>query len=321
MNSTSFKQNCTNFWVSIDDFQLLIVSGPEAAKFLQGQVTCDVRELEGGTTRIGAQCNPKGRVLLSFRALQMNQNTIALRIPAPMYEKAVINLGKYIVFSKATLVNGADEFLLVGLYGPDADQLAKGLFFDLPEEIDRFVERSGNFLIKLAPNRYECWIKYSNKDEFIAQLSSQSTQSTTDAWKLQDIQAGIANIYPETYEVFTPQEINYQLVNAVHFRKGCYTGQEIVARLHYRGKLKRHMYRFEIATTEVPAVGTSVLDTADNQHVGTLITASQRDGAYAEALVSLIGEKHNTLILANSKQKLKQLPLPYAIPTADEKLE
>src|SRR5688572_185168 len=100
--------------VKLHQTQLLLVKGPEAGKFLQGQVTCDLRELSAPVTRIGAQCNPKGRILLSFRALQIDAETIALRIPASMLDKAKSSLGKYIVFSKAKLHDG-DDYTLLGL--------------------------------------------------------------------------------------------------------------------------------------------------------------------------------------------------------------
>ncbi len=321
MTSATIKQNHSVSWVKLDDSQLLLVSGTDTAKFLQGQVTCDVRELANGVTRIGAQCNPKGRILLSFRALQMNPETIALRIPVSMREKAMQNLNKYIVFSKAKLADGSNDFLLYGLYGPQVHQFAEQLFSVLPEQIDGFVEKSGNFLIKLASDRFECWINNANHDEFIQQLSSVGTPGKLNDWALLDIQAGIASVTAETYELFTPQEINYQLVNAINFRKGCYTGQEIVARLHYRGKLKRHMYRFEIAANGLPSPGTPLYHGVTQQTAGQLVAAAQRDSQTAEVLASVIGENLDDLVMPSGKEKLKRLPLPYAIPTADEKPE
>ncbi len=320
MTSTTIKQHLSTFWALLEDSQLLLVSGPDAAKFLQGQVTCDIRELEG-LSRIGAQCSPKGRILLSFRALQMTPETIALRIPVSMREKAMQNLGKYIVFSKAKLVDGYSGFQLFGLYGPEARHLAEQLFSRLPEQIDGFVEQSGNYLIQLDTDRYECWINNSSHEKVIQLLSKLATQGTANDWSILDIKAGIASITPETYEVFTPQDVNYQLVNAINFRKGCYTGQEIVARLHYRGKLKRHMYRFEIHTSELPHAGSTLQMESNQQTVGQLVAAAKRDTQTVELLASVIGENFDDLVLIGRKEKLKRLPLPYAIPTADEKPE
>ena len=113
--------------VKLHQTQLLLVRGPDATKFLQGQVTCDLRELTDPVTRIGAQCNPKGRILLSFRALQIDDETIALRIPASMLEKAKNSLGKYIVFSKAKLHDDGAN-ILYGIYGDEAKQTVETIF-------------------------------------------------------------------------------------------------------------------------------------------------------------------------------------------------
>ncbi|WP_039913391.1 CAF17-like 4Fe-4S cluster assembly/insertion protein YgfZ [Cellvibrio mixtus] len=309
-------------WLQLNHSQLLLVQGADASKFLQGQVTCDLRELNSLVTRLGAQCNPKGRILLTFRALQINAETIALRIPSSMLENARQSLGKYIVFSKAKLIDGHDEYSLYGLYGNEASDLAKKIFLNLPGEDGGYVEHNGNFLIQLdSSGRYECWIHHSNITGFVQQIGTVASQGSVDDWKLLDIQAGIADIYPETFEQLTPQEINYQLINGISFRKGCYTGQEIVARLHYRGKLKRHMYRFRIHTPETPALATQVINSITQQAVGQVVMAARINAEDVEILASVLDEHLGALTLATNTQKLEQLPLPYAIPTADQSTE
>ncbi len=308
-------------WLQLDHSQLLLIQGADASKFLQGQVTCDLRELNSPVTRLGAQCNPKGRILLTFRALQINTETIALRIPSSMQEKAKQSLGKYIVFSKAKLIDGRDDYSLYGLYGSEASDLARKIFHRLPDEHGGYVEHAGNFLIQLGSDRYECWIHHSNNTNIAQQIGTVATQGSVDDWALLDIHSGIADVYPETFELLTPQEINYQLVNGISFRKGCYTGQEIVARLHYRGKLKRHMYRFRIHTTENPALATPVVNSITQQAVGQIVMATRVNVEQIEILASVLDEHLGELTLATNPQKLEQLPLPYAIPTADQSTE
>src|SRR6187551_2232899 len=139
MTHNKFTTNQPVNLIKLHHTRLLLVKGPDAVKFLQGQVTCDLRELNVPVTRIGAQCNPKGRILLSFRALQIDAETIALRMPASMLDKAKSSLGKYIVFSKAKLHDG-DDYTLFGLYGETAQQAA-GIFFNaLPAENDGWIE-------------------------------------------------------------------------------------------------------------------------------------------------------------------------------------
>lgn len=306
--------------VKLDHTRLLLVKGPDASKFLQGQVTCDLRELSAPLTRIGAQCNPKGRILLSFRALQIDAETIALRMPASMLDKAKSSLGKYIVFSKAKLHAG-DDYSLFGLYGESASQTAALIFSALPIEDDGWIEKDGKILIQLAPNRFECWIQSADADAFEQQLTKHTLVGNLNDWDLLNIRAGIADIYPETIELFTPQEINYQLINGINFRKGCYTGQEIVARLHYRGKLKRHMYRFELSGEQLPVPGTALVNATTRNACGHLVAAAFSSDNQIEILASLLDEQLDQVALESSPEILSQLPLPYAIPTADETTE
>lgn len=296
---------------------LLLVKGPDAIKFLQGQVTCDIRELSEPVTRIGLQCNPKGRILLSFRALQINAETIALRIPTTMMDKAKSSLGKYIVFSKAKLHDDG-EYQLFGIYGDGARRVAETIFDKLPATVDGWSEKDGHFLIQLAEDRFECWIKAADVAAFEQQLDAHTVSGSQNDWELLKIRSGIADIYPETIELFTPQEINYQLIDGINFRKGCYTGQEIVARLHYRGKLKRHMYHFELTGNQLPAPGAALVNATTRNVCGHLVTAAKSADSKIEILASLLDEQLDQVTLETSTEILKQLSLPYAIPTADE---
>ncbi len=310
-----------NIRVKLENNQLLLVSGPDAGKFLQGQVTCDVRELANPITLLGTQCNPKGRILLSFRALQMDAENIALRIPTSMLDKAKASLGKYIVFSKAKLVDARDHYHLLGLYGETAGEVAAQWFGKLPTDINGWVEKDDSYLIQLAADRYECWVLAKDFENMNRQFARQTTERDINDWQLLDIQAGVANIIPETIELFTPQEINYQLIGGVNFRKGCYTGQEIVARLHYRGKLKRHMYRFSSLGNTLPAPGSALINSQTQQTCGHLVAAAAKENNSFEILASLLDEQLNEVQLEGHQEKLSLMPLPYAIPTAEEKTE
>ncbi|HSC67204.1 MAG TPA: hypothetical protein VLC79_05920 [Cellvibrio sp.] len=307
-------------WVELNQNRVLLVKGQDASKFLQGQVTCDLRELSASVTRLGAQCNPKGRILLTFRALQLDADTIALRIPASMVEKAKASLGKYIVFSKAKLHDGGN-YTLFGIYGDSARQIAETTFTSVPTENDGWLEKNGNILIRLASDRYECWISSTNMANFHQYINSHASAGDPQVWDLLNIRAGIADIYPETIELFTPQEINYQLINGISFRKGCYTGQEIVARLHYRGKLKRHMYRFRLNSGQLPLLGSALINAETQQVSGHVVNAAIASPSEVELLASLLDEQLDQVRLETSPENLIHLPLPYAIPTADDKTE
>ncbi len=301
---------------------LLAVNGPDAAKFLQGQITCDVRELENNTTRLGAQCNIKGRMLLCFRALQTQSEQIVLRMHRDLVGKGMTSFGKYIVFSKATLADLSQDFHCVGIAGSQACQIVEDTFGIQLSTDDDWSYAGQHIVIRINENRFECWLALIDAKTIWAQLATRCEKVSQHAWTLLNIQAGLGDITQETYETFTPQAINLQLVNGINFRKGCYTGQEIVARLHYRGSLKRHMYRFEFALTgdgansELPAPG-SELRNDDGKVIGEVVMAAKKNSDTGELLASVVDDQRIDVFLPNNPQKLSLLSLPYAIPTQD----
>jgi folate-binding protein YgfZ len=310
--------NNTTYLIPLEQ-GLIEIKGPESAKFLQGQVTCDVRELANNTTRLGAQCNIKGRMLLCFRALQTDSERIILRVHAGLVTNGLASLGKYIVFSKAKLADVTQNYRCLGVAGAQAATLIKDVFGAEIAQDDDWQVASEHLIIRIAEDRYECWITSTQAETIWDQLSAQATPANQNLWNLLNIQAGIGDITPETYEAFTPQAINFQLVNGINFRKGCYTGQEIVARLHYRGTLKRHMYRFEFSLNnqELPSPG-SELKNSDGKTVGEVILAAYGNGNMGELLASVVDDERVAIYLANNPQKLSLLALPYAIPTPNE---
>jgi tRNA-modifying protein YgfZ len=298
---------------------LIEIKGPDSAKFLQGQVSCDVRELADKTTRLGAQCNIKGRMLLCFRAIQPENERIILRVHAGLVANGLASLGKYIVFSKAKLADVTQDYCCIGIVGANATEIINSVFALEITQNDGWEAAGENLIIRIAEDRYECWIPASQADAIVSQFSAQTTPADQNLWNLLNIQAGIGDITPETYEAFTPQAINFQLVNGINFRKGCYTGQEIVARLHYRGTLKRHMYRFELALTDqvLPVPGSELIN-AEGKTVGEVILAAYRDNQIGELLASVVDDERVAIYLTNNPQKLSLLGLPYAIPTPNE---
>lgn len=296
---------------------LIEIKGPDSAKFLQGQVTCDVRELSAKTTRLGAQCNIKGRMLLCFRALQTDAERILLRVGAGLVEKGLASLGKYIVFSKAKLANQSEAYRCLGVAGPKAAQIIEQVFgVNIPNN-DDWETAGESFVIRLDDNRYECWILAAEAENLWNCISEKAIPANQNHWDLFNIRAGLGDITSETYEAFTPQTINFQLVNGINFRKGCYTGQEIVARLHYRGTLKRHMYRFGFEGSQLPLPGSELVNT-EGKVVGEVVLAAWVSTGNGELLAGVVDEARDMVLLANNPQKLSPLALPYAIPTPNE---
>ncbi|RYY04436.1 MAG: folate-binding protein [Gammaproteobacteria bacterium] len=298
---------------------LIEIKGPDAAKFLQGQVTCDVNGLANHKSLLGAQCNIKGRMLLCFLAVQTDSERIILRVHSGLVANGLSSLGKYIVFSKAKLADVTSNYLGLGIAGPNATQVISDVFAVNIAENGEWQPADNHIITRIDEHRYECWLAADNAESIWQQVTPNTIIASQNLWNLFNIQAGIGDISPETYETFTPQAINFQLVNGINFRKGCYTGQEIVARLHYRGTLKRHMYRFEFSLTDnlLPASGTE-LKNAAGKTVGEVIVAAYKNPDSGELLASVVDDERVAIYLENNPQKLSLLALPYAIPTPNE---
>ena len=298
---------------------IIAITGPDSTKFLQGQVTCDVRELASPKTLLGAQCNIKGRMLLCFRALQPTPEQILLRVHPGLVVNGLASLGKYIVFSKAKLSDESQHYRSIGVAGPAAAKVIKTVFDVVIDEDNGWQKSGENLIIRIDEHRYECWLAAATAAQSFIQLCTHTTAASQEFWRLLDIRAGLGDITPETYETFTPQAINFQLVNGINFRKGCYTGQEIVARLHYRGTLKRHMYHFacELGDRALPLPG-SALKNSEGKNVGELVLSAHSGPGRAELLASVTDDERADIFVENNPQKLSLLTLPYAIPTANE---
>ncbi len=320
------KINDITGFMDIDDHDLLFVKGPDARKFLQGQVTCDVEQLtiaenstgqEASYATLGAHCTHKGRMIFSFIACAWDEQTIALSVHKDLLQTALAALKKYSVFSKVELIDASDSHSIIGFIGTPLSSIAS-LFPTLPEADGEVIYSNGAAIINKGNHRYECWIT----QEQAASLSSDDTATveSNEVWTACNIRDGIGEVRPETSEEFIPQMLNYQATGTgISFTKGCYTGQEIVARMQYLGKQKRHMYRFSSDTSDTLVPGSALYTQGKQQSIGNIVIAAK----YAEQqeLLAVATEAAVTAdqvyIDENCQQKLIVLPLPYEI-TAEE---
>jgi len=251
----------------------LEISGNDAASFLQGQVSCDINLVTTQQAQLGAHCNPKGRVIFSFLALKIKDNYY-LQLPNNMIETALKALLKYAVFSKVSLRNATDKLAAIGLIGPSGQQF-------LPTSVAHLMPELSFFKIPATENQYLIVGPSIKTTELYSALAKHSnlSDSRPEVWKEAFLRNGLANIYPETKEQYTPHQLNYQLTGAVNFKKGCFTGQEIIARMHYLGKLKQALYQFRAETSEAPTLNLAIYSQEKEQAVGNIIDYCQdRDG-------------------------------------------
>ncbi|KAF2406335.1 YgfZ/GcvT domain-containing protein [Pseudomonas antarctica] len=253
---------------------ILAVRGSDAAKFLQGQLTCNLNYLSDTQASLGARCTQKGRMQSSFRIL-LQGDGVLLAMATELLEPQLVDLKKYAVFSKSKLTDESAVWARFGL--SNADQVLAALGLELPAETDSVVRTEAMIAIRVSPGRAELWIGAEQAETLRNQLAAQLQQADLNDWLLGQIRAGIGQVMPQTRELFIPQMLNLQAVGGVSFKKGCYTGQEIVARMQYLGKLKRRLYRLSLNATELPEPGTPLFAPSHNSAIGEVVIAAKAD--------------------------------------------
>ena len=253
---------------------VLAVRGSDAAKFLQGQLTCNLNYLSDTQASLGARCTQKGRMQSSFRIL-LQGDGVLLAMATELLEPQLADLKKYAVFSKSKLTDESAAWARFGL--SNADQTLATFGLELPADTDSVVRTDTLIAIRVSANRAELWVPAEHAETVDQQLASQLQQADLNAWLLGQIRAGIGQVMPQTRELFIPQMLNLQAVGGVSFKKGCYTGQEIVARMQYLGKLKRRLYRLNLDAAQLPEPGTPLFSPNHNSAIGEVVIAAKAD--------------------------------------------
>ncbi len=257
----------------LSSFGLLQVSGQEAEKLLQGQLTCDVTMLHQGNSCLGAHCNPQGRIISLFYLFRF-RDAYYLFMPRSMVSTAMNALKKYAVFYKAELTDASDALISIGYVGSN-----------LPPDI---AATSAVITPPAGKNRHIIIGEAATIKTLWETLARDTEITNAYAWKHVNILNNIPTIYPETSEKFLPHELNLDKLEAIDFSKGCYTGQEIIARMHYRGKLKNHMYLTKITSNVAPLPGDDIssLQGQDIRATGFVVDACREDKTNYLALIT-----------------------------------
>nr|WP_306085236.1 folate-binding protein [Pseudomonas sp. gcc21] len=249
--------------------------GADPSKFLQGQITCDVDKVTANVSTLGARCNPKGRMQSSFRLLKSGDDEFLLFMNRELIAGQVSELSKYAVFFKTALTDVSADWVGLGLWGPDAQQALHGARLEVPGRSNEVMHTGRAMVIRLGEDAFEIWLPASELQPTLDNLCQSATPAATEEWQVRQIRAGIGEVTQSTYESFIPQMLNLQQLGGVSFRKGCYTGQEIVARMQYLGKLKRRMYRLLLAGEAPPPPGTPIVDREDGKPLGEVVIAAR----------------------------------------------
>lgn len=305
------------FYCPLSHEGVLAVRGVDAGKFLQGQLTCNLDYLSDAKATLGARCTQKGRMQSSFRILLEGDGCL-LAMASELIEAQLADLKKYAVFSKSKLTDESAAWVRFGVQNADAALASLGL--ELPQDTDAVVRANDLIAIRVSPARSELWVRAEQAAEIQSRLAEQLAEGSLNDWLLGQIEAGIGQVFGSTREEFIPQMINLQAVGGVSFKKGCYTGQEIVARMQYLGKLKRRLYRLSLADQDVPEPGATLFSPVHASSVGNVVIAA-RTAQSVELLAVLqadAAESGDIHLGAADGPALQLADLPYQL---DSKLE
>jgi hypothetical protein len=259
----------------IAQFGLIRFSGAEAQTFLHNQLSCDVAALTPGKSTYGSYCTPAGRVLATFLLWRSGEDFF-MQLPSPLREPIQIQLSKYILRSKVKAADASAEWMLLGVSGTDATALVQRAVGQVPKAVYEVVQAPEATVISLPGDRYEIVAAREKATAVLASLASGAEKADPDHWDWLDIRAGVPVVLPATQEAFVPQMVNLDLIGGVSLTKGCYPGQEIVSRMHYRGTLKQRMYLANLAGSERPQPGEKLYSSDfGEQACGTIVNAAR----------------------------------------------
>ena len=317
-NDTEFKRinnikNSAEMLFDLSDQGLIKVSGEDAESFLQNQLTNDIRNVTETTHQASAWCSPKGRIIANFQIFKRD-DSYYLTVSSDLIEHVIKKLRMYVMMSKVTVEDMSESTVHFGYVG----NLEK-IVGDIPSSPDQTLQYNNLSILKLSDSepRYEIFAdvsKISDAKQLWKQCAADAISVDNKGWSYLNIAAGLPNISKASSEAWVPQMVNYIAIGGVDFKKGCYPGQEIVARLNYLGKTKRRLYRLKINTDKLPTVGDVIASESDNEAGKILNAAISPDGNIEALAIMKIAEAGSTVTLAdNTDAAITLLELPYSM--------
>jgi folate-binding protein YgfZ len=259
-------------------------TGADAIPFLHAQLTNDVEALSVDAAQWTGWCSPKGRLLATFLLVRRADRCL-LMLSADIAAAIQKRLSMFVLRSKVKLADASGSTARIGMAGRNAASLVASRFGRAPAPMG-IVGGGNEIAIGLDANRFVVVVPAENAKEARDSLAADAVVASADAWEWTSIRAGIPTVVAATQEAFVPQMANFDLIGAVSFKKGCYPGQEIVARTQYRGILKRRMALAHLPGSDAPAPGESVYSAAfGDQAAGTIANAAPAPGGGFDALV------------------------------------
>lgn len=301
-------------------YGLIKISGEDAASFLQNLLSNDIKELDSGCSQLSSFCTAKGRAIALFRLFKIGE-AYYLRLPYELIETLLKRLQMYVLMSKVSLQT-EPSWIACGIAGTGATASLERHLSIRIDQVDRLEWMENGCVIRVPGNeRYEIYAPLETMQVLWPKLHKDLQLSNSAGWRLLDIRNGIAQIYAATSEHFIPQMMNLELVGGVSFKKGCYPGQEVVARMQYLGKLKRRMYHVQIEATEAPAPGSAIVavDNDKTHEAGEIVDAcAVSETVEALAVLPIASTRLSLHVGSTNGAPLRLLKLPYRFPAGNE---
>ncbi len=307
-------------YVPLDHYEFVSVIGPDARKFLQGQVTCNMDRVNESTSLRGALCNLKGRVIADFRAIAISDG-ILLQTQTGLAEPVMQILKKYAVFSKVEISTDKIKPRVLGCFGNDTEAQVGSITASHKLAQNGVVTVDDSIVVALQDNLFRVEIYSFSESEkepdIFSTLKTSSQQATLEDWNRLDIEAGIFHVDAALSEEFTPQLLNYDISGVIDFKKGCYTGQEVVARMFYRSTAKKRLAVLS-SPRSIEADDCVEYQEEDATHVTPILrfANSQDSDSQNNVLLAIVGTRIDgdakpPKLTKNPQSSLQILTMPY----------
>ncbi|HLP97791.1 MAG TPA: folate-binding protein YgfZ [Sideroxyarcus sp.] len=300
----------------LSQFGVLKVSGEEAQNFLQNLLSNDIKQVSPQRAQLSSFNTAKGRMLATLLVWQQGGDYF-LQLPHSLCAAMQKKLSMYVLRAKVKISDASTETVCLGLSGSDAARLVQESFGLLPQDAMQVAQHERALILRRGESRFQIVTSAAHAPA-LWQILSAAKPAGSPCWDWLDIRAGIPFVLPQTQEAFVPQMANLELIDGVSFKKGCYPGQEVVARMQYLGKSKRRMYLAHVESDSAPQAGAELYSAeAEGQACGTVVNSVPAPGGGYDLLAVVQIASHDAFPVhlgALTGARLQFQPLPYPIP-------
>ncbi len=284
-----------NIMADLSQLAIVEFSGTDAEDFLHNQFTSDLKQLPVNTLQFSAWCNPQGRVLFNFFILKLKNNFFLL-LPDELAAQFTKRLQMFVLRADVVISDNSNELSRIGLSGVDIEKWLPDLIKTVPSTPGEICQ-TGELICVRLPDKKQRFIimgKYDVIEKLWGKLTAHITPVGTQQWELLDILAGFPWINTECTEKFLPQSLNLDELGGLSHQKGCYPGQEIIARVYHRGQVKRRLFIASVEPTTRPDIGDDLYFQGEDQSIGKILNVQPHpEVGYMMLIVVEIDKAHS----------------------------